>query len=89
MATRRKQSDIAVGNAVGSNIFNLLFIMGPTAVIHPIEVPAGGYGDLVAMTNLSLVLLPMAISDRLRIVRLEGGALLIAYFGYMAWRSFG
>ncbi len=89
MATRRKQTDIAVGNVVGSNIFNLLFIMGPTAAINPIVVPAGGYGDLLAMTILSLVLLPMAISDRLRIVRLEGGTLLIAYFGYVAWRSFG
>ncbi len=85
LAARRGESDIAVGNIVGSNIFNLLFILGLSAATSPISVPTGGLIDLVVMTGLSIVLLPLAISDRGRIVRAEGVALLALYGLYVLW----
>ena len=89
IATWKGQTDIAVGNVVGSNIFNLLFINGLSSSISPIPVPSeGGRPDLYMMTFLSLLLLPLCITDRKRIVRWEGGLLLILYFGFNGWRLF-
>ena len=89
MATYRGQTDIAVGNVVGSNIFNLLFILGPTAIIHDVAIPDGGWMDLAATTILSVLLLPMAMTGSRHIGRKEGSGLLIVYFCYMSWRFFG
>ncbi|NDY43662.1 sodium:calcium antiporter, partial [Dissulfurirhabdus thermomarina] len=86
MATLRGQADLAVGNVVGSNIFNLLFVGGVTAVIRPIRVPPGGHWDLWFLAAMSGVLLPLSISNSRSIVRLEGAALLAAYLAYTAWR---
>lgn len=87
IATWRGQTDLAIGNVVGSNIFNLLFIKGISATIRPIPVPARGHTDLIMMMGLSAILLPLSISDRHRITRIEGGLLLAIYFGYMLWRT--
>ena len=89
VAAWKGQSDIAVGNVVGSNLFNLLFILGVTATIRPVPVPAGGLIDLAMMCGLSLILLPLALSGRHRIVRKEGGLLLGAYVVYIVWRVAG
>ena len=89
-AAWKGQSDIAVGNVVGSNIFNILFITGLCAAWKPIPVPAaGGRADLYMMTFLSLLLLPMCITDRNKIVRWEGLALLLCYALFSTWRVFG
>lgn len=84
-AVRRGQVDIAVGNVVGSNIFNLLLVMGATALIAPVPVPDGGMVALAAMVALSLVLIPMTRSANQTISRVEGMLLVVAYFGYMAY----
>ena len=87
MATLKGQTDIAIGNVVGSNIFNLLFITGLSATVTPIPVPAaGGWQDLVMMVFLSLFLLPLCLTDRKRIVRWEGALLLLLFIGFSAWR---
>ena len=84
IAVRRGHPDMAVGNIVGSNIFNLLFIWGLSIVIAPTDLPVGGRVDLLVMTGFAAVLLPMALTQR-RISRLEGGLLLLGYIGYMLW----
>jgi cation:H+ antiporter len=87
MATLKGQTDIAIGNVVGSNIFNLLFITGLSATVTPIPVPAaGGWQDLVMMVFLSLFLLPLCLTDRKKIVRWEGALLLLLFIGFSAWR---
>ncbi len=88
IAVRHGQADLAVGNVVGSNVFNLLLVLGPTAMIRPIPVPAGGQGDLLVLVAVSLVLLPVTLTGQ-RIIRLEGAALLVGYWAYMLWRTFG
>ena len=87
VATWRGQTDIAVGNVVGSNIFNLLFIAGLSATITPITIPAGGLADLLVMAAFAVVLLPFALLNQRRIVRREGLVLLAAYVGYVLWRA--
>jgi cation:H+ antiporter len=89
VATWRGESDIAVGNVVGSNVFNTLFILGVTATAHPVPVPAGGVADLVANVALSLALLPIGLTHSRRVVRTEGVVLLAAWIGYTAWRAAG
>jgi cation:H+ antiporter len=88
VAALRGQADLAVGNVVGSNIFNLLFILSTAAVIADIPVPAGGV-DLLALVGFSVVLLPLALRDGARIARWHGALLLVVYAGYMAWRAVG
>lgn len=84
-AARRGQSDIAFGNIVGSNIFNVLFILGATALIHPIDVPASIIRfDIWVMVAVTALLLLVA-STRWRINRIEGALLLAAYVAYTAW----
>ncbi len=90
VATFQGKNDIAVGNVVGSNIFNLLLVNGLCSTVRPVDVPLdGGLSDLLMMTLLALFLLPMSISDGRRIVRWEGAVLLALYFGYNVWRIVG
>ncbi len=87
IATWRGHKDLAVGNVIGSNIFNLLFITGLSASARPIPVPSSGHTDLFMMTLLSFLLLHLSISNRRKIVRSEGSFLLVLYFGYILWRA--
>jgi cation:H+ antiporter len=88
MAAWRRQADLAVGNAVGSCIFNLVFVLGITSIIHPIPVSldfATGMGvDMGVAIVASVVLLPILWTGH-RIVRAEGAALLASYAAYMVW----
>lgn len=84
VAIVRKQGDLAVGNIVGSNIFNLLFVMGVTATVSPVSIPAGGVVDLFVMLGFTLLLAPLAMA-RHRIDRAGAGILLACYVGYVVW----
>ncbi len=83
VAARRGQSEIALGNVIGSNIFNILGILGVTSLIRPITVGAAMLdSDMVWMLALSAVLFPM-MRSRLVVSRAEGGLLLGAYGTYL------
>jgi cation:H+ antiporter len=83
VAALRRQSDIAVGNILGSNVFNMLGILGVTCVVAPQVVsPQVLWLDAPVMLAASLALLPIMTSQA-RISRLEGGALLLAFVGYV------
>ena len=82
VAATKGQSDIAVGNVVGSNIFNILGILGVAGMILPLEVSEHmAKIDCPLMFVISLGCLPIMRSD-LKITRLEGVVLLAAYLGY-------
>ncbi len=92
VAARKGQTDIAVGNIVGSNIFNLLLVMGVTATIAPVTLPAAppfAAGiSLGMMALLSLFLIPMSRTFNRNISRSEGLTLLVlytVYLGYQGW----
>lgn len=84
VAVLKKNPDIAIGNIVGSNIFNILAIAGTSSIINPIISENVNYIDLLVMLGLSLVLLPLARSG-LKISRIEGWFLIAIYLGYVGW----
>jgi cation:H+ antiporter len=86
LAARRGQGDIAIGNVVGSVIYNLLCVGGLVAAINPIPLPPGGHLDLLMMAALALAMLPLSIRGPRRITRAEGVALLFSYLAYTATR---
>lgn len=85
-AARRGHSDLAIGNIVGSNLYNTLFIGGMVAAINPVAIPEGGWLDLAVAATLSLLLVPVAIGRNFRITRGEGALLLAVYLGYLTLR---
>jgi cation:H+ antiporter len=79
VAAARSEADIAVGNVIGSNIFNVAAILGTTAILEPIRVPASILSrELPAVIAISLLLFPLLRSGW-RIRRWEGALLLAAY----------
>ena len=85
VAATKREPDIALGNIVGSNIFNILFILGATATVQPLTVPYAAVApDLWVMLALSLLLVPFLITGS-RLGRREGGVLLALYGVYVAY----
>ncbi len=84
VAAVKKETDIAVGNIVGSNIFNLLGILGLTAMVTPLAASGLSLTDYAVMALFALVLWPMAYHQK-RITRLEGAILLAGYAAYLSW----
>jgi len=82
VAAVRKQSDIAIGNIVGSNIFNVLCILGVTATVSPIHASGIGMLDAGVMLFLSILLLPFALTKR-KISRVEGAVFIGIYSVYL------
>ena len=81
VAAVRKETDIAIGNVVGSNIFNVLCILGITPLISPIQAVGISYVDMFLMLGLSILLVPM-MRTGMRLNRLEGSILLTIYIAY-------
>jgi cation:H+ antiporter len=86
IAAWRGEAGIAIGSVIGSNLFNLLLVLGATAAIRPIPVPAGGVGDLAVLCALSAVLWGVCVTQERRIIRAEGAALLTVYAVYVSAR---
>jgi cation:H+ antiporter len=84
VASLKGNDDIAVGNIIGSNFFNILAILGITALLLPLDRGDITMVDLVVMLMFALMLVPL-IMVRRRIGRPEGLALLAAYVTYIAW----
>ncbi len=84
VAAVRKEGDVAIGNIVGSNIFNLLGILGLAALVRPIDATGLAWGDLGVMLAVAIAMLPIAKSGG-QVKRWEGAALLAVYVGYTAW----
>lgn len=85
-AIRRREGDILVGNILGSNLFNLLMVMGSTGAILPFHLPSTALSrDLPVMTAFFLIIIPLSLSKRHKIRRWHGALLLAAYLGYIYW----
>lgn len=85
LAALRRQGDVALGNVLGSNIYNVLGIGGVTALISPTEMPGQIVSfDNVVMVGLSVVLVAILYTGR-RVTRAEGAALFAGYCVYVWW----
>ena len=83
VASFKKQTDLALGNLLGSNIFNIFSILGITSILTDIRVSAQiVHVDMIWMLGITLLLLPFMISSR-TIERYEGGLLLLVYAVYI------
>ena len=78
VAAAKKQTDMAVGNAIGSNIFNLLFILGISALIRPISVNVASVYDLVILILITVMAAIFGLTGR-RIARPEGIFMILVY----------
>lgn len=81
-AALKKESEIALGNIVGSNIFNILFVLGASATIAPLTVDDKVFMDVILMIALTVVLLIFS-RTRFRIGKREGLVLAVAYIIYL------
>lgn len=83
VAALRRQPDIAVGNVIGSNIFNILGILGVASIVAPIKATTDFSFDIWVMVGFSALALPLLYS-KLKLERWEGGVLVLGYLGYLA-----
>ena len=93
-AALKNQHDIAIGNVIGSNMYNLLAVMGVAGTISPTQLdPQVLQRDFPVMIGMTVILFAMAYSlnDQKggRITRNEGGALLLAFFAYQTYVIIG
>ena len=84
VAARKKEADMALGNVIGSNIFNVLFVLGIAATISPVAFIMENVIDIVILTAMSVVILIFAWSKK-QVGRIEGIVMLLAYAGYMVY----
>ena len=82
MAAYRKRSDLAIGNAVGSNLFNIMFVLGIAALVAPLDGKGISSIDLYVMLGVTFLLLPTVWTGRI-IDRKEGFLFLAIYVGYL------
>lgn len=88
-AASKRAPEIALGNVVGSNVFNVLGILGVTALVRPIEVPFDVLAlDMGVMTAVSVALW-VFLATGLRLGRREAGLLLAFYAAFIAYRFLG
>ncbi|MER2999147.1 calcium/sodium antiporter [Pontibacter populi] len=86
VAVRKRNVDIAIGNVVGSNIFNIFFILGISTVITPLEVNPVSTPDILVNLFSSLLLFTFIFTGRGRqLARWEGGVLLSLYVAYLVF----
>jgi cation:H+ antiporter len=85
VAAVRRHADIAIGNVVGSNIFNILSILGITAIVKPFSMQNILVSDIFIMLFFAVLLLPLAATG-LILKRWEGGVLFAGYILYVIYR---
>ena len=86
VAAIRKHSDIAIGNVIGSNVFNILGILGLSTIVKPLSLSNFSFGDFWVMVVFSIAILPLMWTSR-KLCRWEGGLLLLGYilFVWSRW----
>ena len=86
IAAYKKEPDLALGNIVGSNIFNSLVVLPAAAIIRPLPIPKGGDWDLAVGGLFVLVMIPLFLFSNAKLGRLAGVGLLLGYFFYLYLR---
>jgi cation:H+ antiporter len=84
VASRKGENGMAIGNVVGSNLFNLLLILGVSSFIHPISVTVASFIDLVMALAVALIAFAFSCSGK-RIQRVEGGVMVAMYIAYTVY----
>ena len=83
-AARKNEAGLAVGNAIGSNIFNLMFILGVSAVINPVAVNIASVYDMIVLIAISVMTWIFAVRGK-SVNRAEGITMMLVYAVYVAF----
>lgn len=86
VAAWRKESDLALGNILGSNVFNSLIVLPVSALVGSVTIPRGGIHDLIVSWLFAAALIPIFLIGRARLGRSSGIMLLLAYAAYVTIR---
>ena len=89
MAARRGHGEMAIGNIFGSNIFNILMVLGITSIIHPLNVTEPIHPDLIIATGFTCLLFILTLSGKHSLGKISGVILLITYFLYIGLKGIG
>ena len=89
MAARRGHGEMAIGNIFGSNIFNILMVLGITSIIHPLNITEPIHPDLIIATGLTCLLFILMLRGKHSLGKISGTILLITYFLYIALKGIG
>ncbi|MBP5200965.1 MAG: calcium/sodium antiporter [Schwartzia sp.] len=92
VAARKGEMDMALGNVIGSNIFNILFILGTAAAIHPVSFTMENLVDDVMLILFSAMVWLFSATDGGKLMKREGITMLACYVGFIAyaiWRVYG
>ena len=89
IAAVRNESDLALGNVVGSSLFNSLVVLPVTGLVQPVPVPEGGIADLLVSWGFVALLIPVFFLGRARLSRGFGVVLFLAYVVYVVVRVSG
>ena len=89
MAARRGHGEMAIGNIFGSNIFNILMVLGITALTHPLNINEPIRPDLQIATGATCLLLILVFLGKYSLGKKSGSTLLITYFLYIALKGIG
>jgi cation:H+ antiporter len=87
IAAMKSESDLCVGNVIGSNIFNCLFVLPISALVRPLPIPAGGVVDILLSLVFSAVLLGVFFYGKATMSRRIASIMLLSYVAYMAMRA--
>lgn len=84
VASKKGEVDIAVGNVIGSNIFNILFILGISSLIHPLTLDINGIIDIILMLSFELIFLFLVFKDK-TLDKKRGIFLMCIYIAYILY----
>ncbi len=87
MASYKGESDIALGNVLGSNVFNILLILGASALFIPLRIHEA-IDHLLLLILITLLMIPILFTQG-KVTRLKGALLLVVYVMYMGYTFFG
>ena len=88
-AALRRQAALALGNVIGSNLVNTLFILPVTALVRPLPIAEDSVIDIWAVMIFTVAVAVFSFSSQRRFSRWEGALLLAGYIGFMSWRYLG
>ena len=89
VAAVKKKGQLALGNILGSNVFNILLILGGSALIHPLSFEHITYVDLgVLLASALFLVTALFVAEKNKIDRVDGSLYLLVWAGYMAWLIF-
>ena len=89
IAAKRGHGEMAIGNILGSNIFNILMVLGITSAIHPLNIQEPIHPDLNITVGITVLLLALILLGKYFLGKISGIILLFTYFLYIALKGMG